>query len=133
MLNITIDGVSVPVMTVAEFAAEKNIKPTTMAQRVMAYKKKGGELEAAYKSGNMQFYRVTDLEIVNSASERPAKPKRPTVEQWIELNDRYDVAIKLLGKQEGRLKFLEALEAAGVDNWEGYGEAIRIHSGEEDE
>lgn len=34
----------------------------------------------------------------------------------------------MIEKQEKRLLFLEALEAAGVDNWSGYGFAWEIYA-----
>jgi len=83
---LQIDGADV--MTVAEFAYAKDVKPNTMAMRVKKYADKGGELTAVHQVGNMLFFLVSDLEVMNSATERVAKPKRPTVEQWEEAQRR---------------------------------------------
>jgi len=132
MINVLIEGQYVPVATVAEYAASKEVNPSTMAQRVKAYKDKGSVLDAAHKVGNMHFFLVTDLDVMNAAQAREAKPKRPTVEQWMEAQKHIELLINERQDMMERLSLLDALQAAGVDNWDGYDHAMAIMRGEEE-
>lgn len=141
---IQLNGESIA--TVAEFAESKGRTAQTMYKRVTKYRADGGTLESVYSVGNMDFFRVADLDVVYSAYESESKKdprdsKRKTVpvmdylhvEALLEdtertmkfLRDRVDSA-------EDDSNWLAALESAGVDNWSGYDYARKIYSGEEE-
>ena len=81
----------------------------------------------------MHFFLVSDLDVMNNAMARPPKPKRPTVEQWMEAQKRIQELINERADLLADLRLLDALRAAGVDNWDNYDHAMSIYNGEDDD
>lgn len=134
------------VVTVAEFAENiAKVTPATAANWVKKYKEKGGELESPYSVGNIVFFYLDDLKTVQSEIQRPAG--RPVAKKTVPMmdylhlealleNERHNVdnlieaGERLLARAMQAENLLSALDQVGVDNWDGYSDALKLARGE---
>ncbi len=91
----------------------------------------------AHLEKNLEAFQRTESAISEAAYEILRLTGRMKPENLLGLLDRQEVHLKAYQHSvkvlEDRDRILSALEAAGVDNWEGYSEAMRCLSDEEDE
>ena len=85
------------------------------------------ELSSVLTANSILNKKVEDLKAEKQTLQKAREREKYTLRQKQKNAQRLDIQISKLRERE---QLLDALEAAGVDNWEGYDEAMEILRGD---
>jgi hypothetical protein len=109
--------------TIADYAKTLGVKPATLTGWVVKARENDG-VKPIVTAGNVSFFAEADMDMAKGKYGRDVKPKPVAHEQYQEVVDHRDRLAAENARLVERLHKLDALEAAGVDNWSGYDTAM---------